>query len=61
MLDKQLEDKVDKEIKEELEKCFISEDMFGYKNVFDNLKVKKLKKDYNIDYYIKKDEGCKYD
>lgn len=61
MLDKELEDKVDKEIKEELEKCSIAEDMFGYKNVFDNLKVKKLKKDYNIDYFIKKDEGCNYD
>ena len=57
MIEKEIEEKVDKEVKKELKSCSIFEDMLGYKNVFNNLKAKILKEKYNIDYKIEEEEG----
>lgn len=61
MLEKNFEEKVDKEVAQELKKCFIYEDMLGYQNVFEDLKKKVLKKKYNIDYKVKEEKGCNND
>lgn len=46
-MNKEIELIIDKKIKEKLEEFGIKEDMLGYKNIYNDLKEKILKEEYN--------------
>lgn len=62
-MDKDIIEKIEKEIKEELAKENIKPDMFGYISAFEKRKKEILKEKYNIDFLTTQEinDGCSID
>lgn len=62
-MDKDIMEKIEKEIEEELAKENILPDMFGYISAFEKRKKEILKEKYNTEYItiLEKNNGCSID